>query len=64
MEKTTPSRPKKAPKEKLPPVPSPEGLENKYAQRALIGEPNRIRKPGLGTLTVETTTYGDSQYKP
>ena len=64
MEKTTPSRHKRAPKEKLPPVQSPEGLENKYAQRPLIGEPNRIRKPGLGNLIVETTTYGNSQYTP
>lgn len=56
----------------LPPVSKPDtgGTENKYARRTLIGgatigtRPNKVTSIGLGNLTVETATNGDTNVRP
>ena len=64
MQKTSPSRPKRAKKAPLPKVSPPEPLEvkpkNKYAESPKIGEPtigvdiNYVQTVGLGKLNVVT----------
>ena len=72
MDNLTPSKPQKAPRKPLPPVSKPDtsGTSNKYQRKQKIGvptigvPPNKVTSVGLGKLTVETTTYGDTNVRP